>query len=148
MIKKAPSTLLIVLAVTLLAACAAPTTPSPTPAPIPNPYPAQPGDDSLQRGDVQIVSATLQGTGTPASPLSLVLEFRLPTPCYRLRLNLSAPDTQNRILLDLYALAPRDQACTLMALATPQQADLALGSFPAGHYTVWLNGQQVGVFTV
>jgi hypothetical protein len=37
-------------------------------------------------------------------------------------------------------------ACTLMALATPLQADLNLGCYPKGHYTVRLNGANVGEF--
>jgi hypothetical protein len=35
-----------------------------------------------------------------------------------------------------------------MALLTPQEMNISLGSFPAGHYTVWVNGQQVGEFDV
>jgi hypothetical protein len=58
----------------------------------------------------------------------------------------SQPDAQNRIDVNAYAVAEKNKACTLMALATPLQASLDLGSFPQGQYSVWLNGKQVGEF--
>jgi hypothetical protein len=33
-----------------------------------------------------------------------------------------------------------------MALATPLQASLTLSGFSTGHYSLWLNDQQVGEF--
>jgi hypothetical protein len=48
--------------------------------------------------------------------------------------------------LDVYGVAPKDKPCTLMALATPQQATISLGSYLTGQYTVWINGVQVGEF--
>jgi len=33
-----------------------------------------------------------------------------------------------------------------MALATPLRASLNLGSFPYGHYSVWLNAVKAGEF--
>jgi hypothetical protein len=58
----------------------------------------------------------------------------------------SQPDAQNRINVTAYAVAEKDKACTLMALATPLQANLNLGSFLQGHYSLWLNGDQVSEF--
>jgi hypothetical protein len=60
--------------------------------------------------------------------------------------NISQPDSQNRIQLQIYGVTPKDKPCTLMALATPQEATISLGSFPSGHYTVWVNGVQVDAF--
>jgi len=142
--------LLITLAAVLLAAC----TSQPTLTPIllspqsNNPYAPQPGDGTKIQSNADIASAAIMLAESFPPQVSLSLAYRLPTPCYQLRVSISHPDDQNRIQLDVYGVAPKDQACTLMALATPLQASISLGSFPGGHYTIWVNGVQVGNFTI
>jgi hypothetical protein len=60
--------------------------------------------------------------------------------------SISQPNSQNSIQLDIYGVAPKDKPCNLMALLTPQETNISLGSFPTGHYSVWVNGQQSGEF--
>jgi hypothetical protein len=132
----------------LLTACASQATavpPTATPQ-VTNPYAPQAGDDLMTRGVTEIVSASVLATGSLPSEVSVALSYRLPTPCNQLRVEISQPDAQNRIQLSIYALAPKDKPCTLMALSTPMETSLNLGSFAAGQYTVWINGQQVGEF--
>jgi hypothetical protein len=74
------------------------------------------------------------------------LAYFQPTPCYQLRVEPSGPNAQNQINLKAYAVAEKDKPCSLMALTTPLQANLNLGSLPKGHYTVFLNGNQIGEF--
>ena len=69
-----------------------------------------------------------------------------PTTCHELRVEVNAPNDQNEIDLKAYAIAEKDQVCTLMALVDPLHASLNLGSFPGGHYTIVLNGNQIGEF--
>lgn len=129
-----------ILAGALLSACAS--HPSTTPIPVTNPYSPQPGDETMVRGDVELVSAVLQ-----SSPLfSVSLSYRLPTPCYQLRVSIRQPDSQNRMQLEIYAVTPKDKPCNLMALSTPQETIINLGHLPAGYYIVSINGQQVGDF--
>ncbi len=98
------------------------------------------------RGEVTIDSASLSLAGTKPERVTLSFAYFPPTPCYQLRVEVSQPDAQNRIDVSAYGVAEKDKACTLMALATPLQASLDLGSFPQGHYSLWLNGVQVGEF--
>ena len=98
------------------------------------------------RGDAEIVSASVLMAESYPPQISVSLAFWLPTPCYQLRESISRPDSQNRIQLEIYGVAPKDKPCNLMALLTPQAANISLCSFPAGHYSVWVNGQQVGEF--
>jgi hypothetical protein len=111
-----------------------------------NPYAVQPGDSGMMRGDVRIDSASV--SVAQANPAQTILHFAYfqPTPCFSLRVEPGQPDAQNQIHVSAYAVAPKDKACTLMALATPLQAELNLGSYPKGHYSVWLNGAKVGEF--
>ena len=48
----------------------------------------------------------------------------------------------NRINLNAYGVTEKDKACALMAPTAPLQASLN-GSFPKGHYSVWLNANKV-----
>jgi hypothetical protein len=139
---------IVLIAATWLAACTG--HPSGTPLPPPsqgnNPYAPQPGDAGMMQSKVEIVSASVITTESMPLQVSVALAYRLPTPCNDLRVTIAQPDQENRIVLEVYSVAPKDKPCTLMALATPQQATIDLGNFPAGQYTVWVNGVQAGGF--
>ena len=111
-----------------------------------NPYAIQPADGSMMRGEVRIDSSSINLA--ESQPVQVMLDFAYfpPTPCYSLRVETGQPDAQKRINVSAYAVAEKDKPCALMALATPLQANLNLGSFPKGHYSVWLNGAKVGEF--
>jgi hypothetical protein len=129
----------------LLVACASQASAAPT-LQFDNPYPPQAGDSSLMRGEVTIDSASINVAESRPPQITLDFAYFQPTPCYQLRVEASGPDSQGRIDITAYAVAEKDKPCTLMALATPLQASVPLGAFPGGHYTVWLNGVQVGQF--
>ena len=136
---------LFILAFILLAAC------GPKAAVVPtfqgdNPYAPQANDGEMQRGDVTIDSSMLSLTKSLPPQVMLSFAYFQPTPCYQLRVEVSQPDAQNRIDVTAYALAEKDKPCALMALATPLQASLNLGSFPSGHYSLWLNNVKVDEF--
>ena len=142
------SFILILLIGTLLVAC----TSQPAGIPIPttpatgNPYAPQPADGSMTRGDAEIVSTSLLVSESQPPEVSISLAYRLPTPCTQLRVIIGQPDSQNCIHLDVYGLTPKDKACNLMALLPPLETSINLSIYPAGHYSVFMNGQQVGVF--
>jgi len=150
----------MVMAVALLSACGPAATPVPPlvthndppavkPAPdshVENPYAPQPGDVVMMRGELTIDSASLILTMSMPPQVTLKFAYLEPTPCYKLRVAVSQPDAQNRINISAYAVAEKDKPCALMALATDLQASLSLGSFPKGHYSVWLNGVKVDEF--
>ncbi len=97
-------------------------------------------------GDITIDSSSVFLAESQPPQVMVNFTYFQPTPCYHLRVEVSGPDEQNRIDLKGYAVAEKDKPCTLMALATPLQVSLNLGSVPKGHYTVWLNGNQLGEF--
>jgi hypothetical protein len=143
------SIVIILLVSILSAACTS--QPSASLVPVPgrsdNPFAPQSGDGSLMRGEAEIVSASVLTTESLPLQVSISLAYRLPTPCYQPRVSQNQPDSQNRIQLDVYGVAIKDKPCTLMALSTPQEASISLGSFAAGQYSVWINGVQIGEFT-
>ena len=100
----------------------------------------------MARGDLRIASASLALTRSLPPQVTVDFAYFPPTPCYQLRVEVSQPDAQNRINLNAYGVTEKDKACVLMAPATPIQASLSLGSFPKGHYSVWLNANKVDEF--
>jgi len=138
----------LILAFTLLAACSPIKTPSavpPTAGGNPS-YLPQPGDVSLKRDSVEIVKTDLTATASYPAQDVLTISYFTPTPCHQFRLRVSQPGIDKKISIEAYSLKKPEQVCTLMRLATPSQIGVNLGSYPAGHYTVWLNGVQVGEF--
>ena len=136
--------LLFVLFVMLVAACG----PKPAPAALhfDNPYAPQPGDSSMMAGEIKIDSSSVFLAESQPPQVMVNFAYFQPTPCYKLRVEVGGPNEQNQIDLKAYAVAEKDKPCTLMALSTPLQASLNLGSVPNGHYTVSLNGNQIGEF--
>ncbi len=111
-----------------------------------NPYAPQAADSDLMTGDITVDSSSVFLAESQPPQLMVNFAYFQPTPCYQLRVEISGPDSENRISLKAYAVAEKDKPCTLMALATPLQASLDLGSFSKGHYFVVLNGNQIGEF--
>jgi len=97
-------------------------------------------------GDITVDSASVFLSKSQPPQLMVNFAYFQPTPCYQLRVEISGPDSENHINLKAYAVAEKDKVCTLMPLATPLQASLNLGSFPSGHYVVFLNNTQIGAF--
>ena len=137
--------MLLALAIVILAACG----PKATETPVfqgNNPYAPQSADSDLMAGDI-IVDSSAVFLAKSQPPQAMVnFAYFQPTPCHQLRVEVSAPDADNHVALKAYAVAEKDKPCALMALSTPLQASLNLGSFPRGHYFVVLNGNQIGEF--
>lgn len=137
---------ILLFAVLSMALAACGLKPTPFALQFDNPYAPQPGDADLMAGDIKIDSSSVFLAESQPPQLMVNFAYFPPTPCYQLRVEASGPNEQNQINLKAYGVAEKDKPCTLMALATPLQASLNLGSLPKRHYTVFLNGDQIGEF--
>lgn len=122
------------------------TTPSPAPqvSPALQPYVPQAGDIFLSRSQVYLDSAEIFVLESFPVQVTLQLDGNLPTPCHKFRVSIAEPDPENRINVAVYSVVDPAAICT--QVLKPVSASIPLGSFPAGHYTVWVNGEQVGEF--
>lgn len=122
--------------------------PSPTPAQTmpayENPYLPRAGDEHLTRGEVYIATTELLTRESEPPQIVLILRGNLPTPCNELRVVVNPPDEQNRINVDAYSLFDPNKIC--VQLLSPFDANIPLGSFTPGRYSVWVNGRKVGDF--
>lgn len=102
------------------------------------------GDDALLRGNVYLDSTDLLTMESYPLQYSLALTGSLPTPCHQLRVSVAPPDADDRILVEVYSLTATDSMCA--EVLQPFTQTIPLGSFPAGHYTLWVNSEQVAEF--
>jgi hypothetical protein len=116
-------------------------TPMETPA---APFAPQPGDTNLSRGPVFISESGLLIRESFPPQISLSLSGDLPTPCHNLRVNVPQPDSENIINVEVYSVVHPDQVCA--QVLKPFQEEIDLGTFPGGHYTVWVNEDMAGEF--
>lgn len=103
-----------------------------------------PADSNPLRGNVFLDSTELLTMESYPLQFMLVLKGSLPTPCHKLRVAVNPPDTQNKIVVDVYSVADPIAICVQML--EPFEESFPLGSFPAGHYTLWVNGEQISEF--
>ena len=113
--------------------------------PSPQPWAPQPEDEDLDRGNAYVEGSDILILESFPVQIMLNLSGSLPTPCHQLRIVVAAPDAQNQIAVDVYSVVDPEQICT-QNLA-PFEANVPLGSFPSGDYTVLVNGEVVGEFT-
>jgi hypothetical protein len=112
--------------------------------PMSQPHAPQPGDTALTRGAVYLDSEEIVVMESYPVQITLVLKGSLPTPCNQLRVLASPPDEQNRIQVDVYSVIDPAKICA--QVLEPFDTNVGLGSFPSGHYSVWVNGKSVGEF--
>ena len=112
--------------------------------PFTNPFVPQPGDTDLRRGNVYINEASLILRESFPPQISLILRGDLPTPCNQLRADIGSPDPENKIIVDVYSVIDPNQVC--VQVLEPFEESIDLGTFPTGHYEVWVNGKLAGEF--
>lgn len=116
----------------------------PTEEPFTNPFSPQPGDVALTRSNVYLNASSLVIRESFPPQISLMLSGDLPTPCNQLRVDVGAPDQENKIRVDVYSLMDPNLLCT--QVLEPFEESIDLGTFPTGHYTVFVNGELAGEF--
>lgn len=150
----------LIFCVLLLAACGAmPTTGTPEPdlpvdpsdspsTPAEEPpamsYAPQPEDVNLSRGEIFIEEKGLLIRESYPPQIALGISGNLPTPCHELRAVISEPDAENRINVELYTVVDPNMMCT--QVLKPFMENIELGTFPSGHYSVYINGELAGEF--
>lgn len=112
--------------------------------PAADPYAPQPADSALIRGNVFIQEMDLLIRESFPPQIALALRGEVPTPCHQLRVLTAEPDADNRIDVEMYSVVDPDLAC--VQVVEPFEANISLGTFPAGHYSVWVNEVMAGEF--
>lgn len=123
--------------------------PASTQYPIITPLPQKTDNTIPRRGDQSLGGVYLNSVDLlvmESFPLQFSLEVtgNLPTPCHQLTYAVNPPDAENKIVVELGALQTGSAVC--IQVLQPFSAVIPLGSFPTGHYTVWIGGKQAAEF--
>ena len=113
--------------------------------PTAEPWRPAPGDEVLQRDEVEIESTDILILESFPPQFQLHVVGWKGNPCNLLRVEVADPDDQNRIHVDVYTLL--DPAALCIQVLEGFDIHVPLGSYETGEYTVLLNGQQVGTIT-
>ena len=117
----------------------------PTPSPAPTmAYLPLPSDSTLERVDIYPDFANLYISQSTPVQVSLELNGNLPNGCHQLRVNVQPPNDQNQILIEVYSVVDSGAICA--QVIKEFEVSVPLGSFPAGHYSVIVNGTEIGQF--
>jgi hypothetical protein len=109
-----------------------------------NPFAPKPGDEQLTRGTVFINEISLLIRESYPPQIAVPVSGDLPTPCHELRAVIAQPDQENKIMIDMYSVVDPNKVCA--QVLEPFEAQIELGTFPTGHYSVWVNSQLAGEF--
>lgn len=120
-------------------------TPSASPR-SPSAEPVTPIENNKQRGDVYLESAQVLVKESRPAQIVLALQGHLPTPCHALQVVVQPPDAQNRILVEVYSLFEEGNICA--QVLAPFDAQVPLGEYPLGRYTIIVNDEVIGEFAV
>ena len=101
-----------------------------------------PGKDSGNRGNVYPDGYDVVDSNSEPGQKALQVTGTLPTPCHHIRFDVSEPDAENRIEIDLYSVSNPEQICA--QVLAPFEIDIPLGALPVGDYSIWVNGNLAG----
>jgi len=125
----------------------APLTPGPSPMVTPlSDYEPQPGDNHMRRDPITLDLAASQLVITGSEPVEVkaILNGNLPDLKHLLRVVVTPPDAQNIINVEAYSVVPPGILTVLVEM--PFSAEIPLGTYTSGEYTVMVNGEQLGQF--
>lgn len=107
----------------------------------------EPGQGKLSQGNAFVNSADVIVMESYPVQVTLALSGELPTPCNQLTVDISEPNADNQIHIDVYSLV--DPAMTCIAVIEPfdEQVSLPVESLADGTYEVWVNGTLIGEFS-
>ena len=121
-------------------------TPSSVPSIPPSGYEPKTGDEKLKRGEVflDLENSSLAIMESFPIQVSAMLNGNLPDPCHQLRVVVTPAIAEKKINIEMYSLAELGKIC--ITVLQPFNATIGLGSFPTGHYSVYVNDELLGEF--
>lgn len=124
----------------------APVEQPPIEGPAYSPLEPLPDEDEMIRGGISAGSAEIIMMESFPVQVYLQVSGMLPTPCNMPRAEVSGPDDDNKIYVEMWTLVEPDAVC--IQVLQPYEVSIPLGSYKSGSYTVYLNDKEVGEFSL
>jgi hypothetical protein len=109
-------------------------------------YEPQLSDADLSQGEIFLELESSQIIIMESFPIQVVavVNGNLPDPCHLLRIQVTAAGADNRINIDIYSLVDPNITCTTDL--QPFTANIPLGTYAGGQFSVYVNGDLLGEF--
>lgn len=111
---------------------------------IDNPYSPKADDSNLKASKAFIDTTEIFIMESFPIQIGFSLSGNLPSPCHQLRIIIESPDKNKEIHINVYSVVQKDQICA--QVLEPFQVRLNLGSFPTGHYSIFINQEKINEF--
>jgi hypothetical protein len=109
-------------------------------------FAVEPGDKNLQAASVFIEHSEIVLKESDPVQVELVLVGHLPSPCHQLRVVALEPDNTGFIKVQAYSVSDPEKAC--VQVLEPFIAVVPLGSYSEGTFTLSINNEMNGEFTL
>lgn len=110
------------------------------------PFAPQPGDKALQTGEVYLDVMDVLTLESFPPQFVLRLEGSLPTPCHQMRVQVTPPDADGQIQIEVFSLVDPAAICTQVLQGF--EASVPLTSLPSGTFTVVVNDIEAAEISV
>ena len=110
-------------------------------------YPPAESDADMERGNFTVDSVTLQPNPDNDKFVDIHVKGSLPTSCNIPRVNVTPPGQDNKINIEIYSVKSKDQVCA-ESIMPFDRVVASIGGYPAGKYTIVVNGKSVGDITL
>jgi inhibitor of cysteine peptidase len=79
--------------------------------------------------------------------IALVVSGDLPTPCHEFQYEISEPDAENQIFVEIFSMVNPGEVCIEVLEPFSENISLPVADLPDGIYTIFVNGELVGEFS-
>jgi len=108
---------------------------------------AEPPTGDMVHGPVFINDVKLLIMESYPIQVMLNISGELPTPCNIFQADVSEPDEDNEIHVEVYSLVAEGDVCIEVIQPFSENVSIPMAGKPDGVYTVWVNGEKVGEFS-
>ena len=103
-------------------------------------------DQDLQVAAVFVEHSEIILKETDPVQVELVIVGNLPSPCHQLRVFTSEPDNTGHIMVQVYSVTDPEKTCA--QVLEPFTAVVPLGAYSDGSFTISINNEMTGEFTL
>lgn len=104
------------------------------------------GSESGARSEIYIEGSELEVAESYPVQVYLHVWGNTPTPCHKVKYEITGPDELNRINVEMWTEADPGVICIQVLSPFDERIQIPMGGQPDGSYDVWLNGEYVGTF--
>lgn len=105
-----------------------------------------PDEGEMIRGGISIRTSEIILMESFPVQVQLRVSGVLPTPCHMPRAEVTGPDEDGNIYVEMWTLTDTDAVC--IQVLQPFETSIPLGSYESGSFTVFLNDKEVGDFSL